>query len=408
MNRRERLLAALIALLALMMACYFLVTSVQNTLAARQATLAGLRKQWQEQDRTLQKAARANRILSQLQQRSLPTDREQATSLYQQWLLNLVDWLGFVDPSVLVTDRRASGGYYEQVRFEVAAQATLEQLTDFLAAFYSSGDLHRIQLLTVKPIKDSRHVDILIGIEAISLPGSKRNTVGDVTSNRFTSDQLAAMEKTILDRSMFFPANKPPLFQSIANQRVAKGTALRVLAKASDPDPWDALEFSLTGDAPPGVQLQPRGSDQAELSWTPQEIGEFTIELSVSDNANPRGSDRLSLQVSVVEPPPAEEPANGRRRVVGFDDATQTFLVATVANGQQRQAWFSVRTRGELLKLSTGDAVDVGSILGKIAQIDESQVQISTSEGTLSLRVGQSLTEAVSTEPPSRQADSRL
>jgi hypothetical protein len=339
----------------------------------------------------------------------LPTDRERATSLYQQWLLNLVDWLGFIDPSVLVTDRRTASGYYEQVRFEVAAQATLEQLTDFLAAFYSSGDLHRIQLLTVKPIKDSRHVDILIGIEAVSLPGSKRNSVGDLTSNRFTSDQLEVMEKIILDRSMFFPANKPPEFASIASQRVAKGTTLRVQAKAADPDPWDALEFSLSGEPPAGVQLQPRGNDQAELSWTPEEIGEFTIELNVSDNANPRGTDRVSVQVSVVEPPPSDQPASGRRRVVGFDDATQTFLVATVANGQQRQAWFSVRTKGELLKLSTGDAVDVGSILGKIALIDESQVHISTADGTLSLRVGQSLTEAVTTEPPqSRQADSRL
>jgi hypothetical protein len=406
MNRRERLLAGSIACLALIMALYFVWTSASAALHQRNSTLANLRKQLQEQERTLTKADRATRQLAELQRRSLPTDRELATSLYQQWLLNLIDRIGFVDPSVLVTDRRTRSGYFDQSRFEINAYATLDQLTEFLAAFYSSGDLHRIQLLSIKPVKDSHQLDLSIAVETISLPGAQRATVGDVASNRFAADELPALRRTVIDRSMFFPVNERPRLDSIGDQRVVKGTSLNVQAKATDPDPWDTLEFTLTGDSPKGVRLDKKGENEAELSWTPQETGDYTIEVSVRDNGSPQRDDKVTIHVAVVDPPPSD-PDDGKRRVVGFDDATQTFLVGTVANGDQRQAWFNIRTKGQLLKLSRGDALDVGSIVGEIAQIDETHVEISTADGNLRIRVGQSLTEAVSTEPPDRQADTR-
>ena len=118
MNRREKLLAGLVACLAVMMVAYLVWGSVQTALARRNATLTNLRKQVQEQERTLRKASAATRKLAELQKRSLPTDRERANSLYQQWLLNLVDRLGFIDPSVQVADRRTRGGFYSQGRFE--------------------------------------------------------------------------------------------------------------------------------------------------------------------------------------------------------------------------------------------------------------------------------------------------
>jgi hypothetical protein len=408
MNRREKLLGGLVALLALIMVVYFGWDNARNALARRHATLTNLRNEAKEQDRLLDQAAKATRQLLDLQKRSLPNDRERAHSAYQQWLLDLVDRLEFLQPSVQVADRRAGGSSYDQSRFEISADATLEQLTKFLAKFYSSGDLHRIHQLTIKPVPGSRRLTVLIVIEAIGLPGSQRTTVGDIASPQLASLDLQAMQDTILDRNMFFPPNEPPKFESIAKQHIVRGAPMKVVVKATDPDSWDTLAFSLVGEPPEGVKIERRGAGEAEVRWSPNDNGNYSIELEVQDDGRPRLAHQISFEVAVVDPPVVDvAPSDGRRRVVGFDDATQTFLVATLGIGDQLEAWFSIRTTGQLLKLSTGDKLDVGSFLGELVSIREKLVEISTPEGLVRVRLDQSLSDAVDVSRPNQQAGSR-
>jgi hypothetical protein len=143
----------------------------------------------------------------------------------------------------------------------------------------------------------------------------------------------------------------------------------------------------------------------AQLTWSPQKIGEYSVEVMVGDSGNPQQQDRASFRVSVTDPPP--ETTDDRPRVEGFDDATQTFLVGTVTSGDVREAWFSIRTKGQLLKLSLGDSLDVGSMKGEISRIEEQSVEIGTADGPLRVRIGQTLSEGTLATPPSRQADSR-
>ena len=154
---------------------------------------------------------------------------------------------------------------------------------------------------------------------------------------------------------------------------MSKALPCEVQAKASDPDPWDALQFALDGDPPAGLQIEQQDGNAAELQWSPEETGEYSVSLSVRDSGrSATQSIRVSFRISVVDPPPDRGNArDGRRRVIGFDDATQTFLVGTVANGDDREAWFSIRTKGQLLKLSLGESLDVGSIVGEISLINE-------------------------------------
>jgi hypothetical protein len=405
MNSREKLLAAAVGLLALMMVVYITWSRVSSALASRHATLTNLQKEVDDQDRVLNEAAKASRKLADLQKRSLPVEQERAQSAYQQWLLNLVDWLEFIDPSVKVSDRRARGSYYHVSRFEVDANATFEQLTEFLTAFYLSGDLHRIQQLRITPVAQSRELDVFIVVEALSLPGAQRTTVGDVASTRLTNQDVSAIQETILNRNMFFPPNEPPKFERIADQRVVRGASMRLAVKATDADAWDTLAFDLRSEPIEGMKLEPRGDGEAELIWSPQENGDYPIELEVCDDGLPRRKEKASFKVTVVDPPPVA-PSDGRR-MIGFDDAKQTFLVGTVGVGEQREAWFSVRTTGQVLKLNKGAQFDVGSILGELTLIGDRFVEISTPDGVVQVRVGQSLGEAMAISPPSRQADSR-
>lgn len=400
MNSREKLLASSVGLLMAMMAGYYLWSSAQDSLNQRKAQLANVKQQREKQERTLTKASRATRQLAELQKRALPENREQANAIYQRWLLDLVDKLEFVDPSVQATEQRLRSGFFDRLRFNVGAEVTMKQLTEFLGEFYAVGSLHRIQQMTVKPNDNSRRLDVIISIEVLSLPQGTGTQITDIPSDRFASvDALDQAKQSVLQRSMFFPANVPPRLEQIADQKVTRGRAMNLAIVAEDADPWDTLEFVLGETTAPDVRLSQQDAGEATLQWVPTESGEYTVQVMVHDDGFPSRSDVASFKITVVDPPPPPvvEPPDPRR-VLGFDDATQTVLVGTVARNELRQAWFSVRTRGEMLRLQVGDSIQVGSIRASLSQIEDQSVELTTEEGARRIRLGDTLAEGVTLE----------
>ncbi|TWT90143.1 hypothetical protein Mal64_05270 [Pseudobythopirellula maris] len=72
--------------------------------------------------------------------------------------------------------------------------------------------------------------------------------------------------------------------------------------------------------------------------------------------------------------PPREEPAPRERRPdpppkPPFDDADQAFLSGVVGAGSSLQAWVTVRTTGEVLRLMAGDDLSVGLLKGRVDSI---------------------------------------
>jgi hypothetical protein len=399
MNSREKLLASSVVLLIAMMIGYFVWSNVQETLDQRHAQLANLRQQREQQDRTLLKASRATRQLADLQQRALPENREQANALYQRWLLDLVDQLKFIDPAVTAAEQRARGGFFDRLRFDVNAEMTMRQLSEFLGEFYAVGSLHRIQQMSVRPRDNSRRLDVTISIEVLSLPNGEGIQIAAIPGHHFEPDALVQAQQTVLQRSMFFPENVPPQLEAIPDQRVVRGQSLQLPITATDGDPWDTLEFALGDTSLSDLKLQSQGTGEATLQWKPSDVGEFAVQVLVRDDGLPSRSDVASFKITVVEPPPPPPvEAPDPRRILGFDDATQTVLVGTVARGEYRQAWFNVRTRGEMLRLQVGDTLQVGSIRASLSKIDDQAIELSTDEGVRQVRLGQSLAEGVPME----------
>lgn len=389
MNKSEKQLAMIVGAFVALGVIYFLGSSASSAIKTRKDAISQLELQLNAQNQKIDAASRATRKLKALQPRSLPKDHEMATSLYSEWLLEQVDELGFRKPNVTVASRAGRSSYYQSSRYDIEAEATTPQLVKFLARFYQSGDLHRIDRLMTQPMKDSRHLDISMTIEAISLPSSTRTTVGDASNPELEDEQLASASDAIRSRNLFFPANIPPRLRSIRNVELTKGKRWSINAEGSDPDPWDDLSYSLVGEAPEGLRLRQRSRDEAELSWTPTELGEQTVTLRVEDTGSPPKQSEVSFRLTVVDPPPPEpeEDEGSRRRVLGFDHATQTFLMATVASKEKPQAWFNIRTQDRILKLSIGDIIQVGSIEGKLVKIARRAVEIETEEGTMLIRL---------------------
>ena len=391
MNSREKLLAGMVGGLVLMIAAYFVWSAASEATSTRNARVASLNQEIARQDRTLTLASRATKQLALLKQRSLPSNREVANAVYSEFLLDLVDRVGFRDPSVRSVERRFRKASFDRLRFDIDAEATLDQLTEFLAEFYTVGDLHRIDTMSIKPLRDSRHLDVALSVEAISLPTAERETVGDVPSTDVTSETIGAARHAILNRALFFPLNIAPQLEEIPDQQLVRGRRWRLEAKASDADPWDKVTFEVTTETPEGLEFEPDGKT-AKLAWTPREVGEHTIALAIRDSGSPIREAVREFKLTVVDPPEDSDTPNfDRSRVIGFDHASQTYLVATVASGERRQAWFDVRTQGKVLKVDVGSRVRIGSVEGQLSEIGRRHVQIKTGTGSLRIAIGENL-----------------
>ena len=100
------------------------------------------------------------------------------------------------------------------------------------------------------------------------------------------------------------------------------------------------------------------------------------------------------------------------RNLFGFDGqgvhlTDQTFLTAVVQINEKPQAWFTVRTRDEVLKLSPGDPLWVGHFQGTVQQIAEHDVILESEGERWLMTVGESLAQAVAL-PPSSSAPARI
>jgi hypothetical protein len=178
LNKRERKLAVVTAVLGALIAGKFLFSAWRGPVTQRVTERANLQK---EVDRLQERADRAKEAqdkLDEFSRRSLPADPELARSLYQNWLFELAEDVGFHGIEVDVTGdgRQRGGGAYRALRFNLKGEASLDQLTEFLYEFYSVDHLHQIRTLSVKPVEKSGNLDVQLTMEALCLPTPSRSS----------------------------------------------------------------------------------------------------------------------------------------------------------------------------------------------------------------------------------------
>ncbi len=390
MNSRERLLLTLIGALMLVMVGYYVVSGVAGAFNQRKNRRITAEKKLTDQQNTIEAGTNAARQIAQLQTRSLPADREKSQSMYQRWLLDTLTDIGIDVQSVRPSDRRMSGIYFDRLNFEIDGEATLEQAVEFLHRFYSSNDLHRIQQFSLRPVqnRESRQLDLSISIETMILPGNKRETVGDLVSDRLADTTLEDYKAGILGRNIFSPPNSPPSLRYVGNKKVSLGNQLSVKVIAQDPDEFDQLSFSLVGYVPEGAEID---EQTGTITWSPQEIDEFDLSVQVADSGTPSLTDEVTFTVTVTEADPEDDVADDND---GLDEAQYTYLVGTISTGPNREIWLNIRTTGKVLRLSKGDRIKVGTVSGVVHEIGDKHASIRTDDGELLIRVGQNLSEA--------------
>jgi hypothetical protein len=314
--------------------------------------------------------------------------------LYMQWLLDVCQAAGLSKPSVKPLVGR-KGEVFGEAQFQLEGEGSLVQVTRLLHRFYSSDDLHRIKRFTVKRVEDSNNLDINVDIVALMLrQAGRRSVVGDLPSPRMKDKPVDRYLAGIVKRNLLSPANRPPALAAIQNHTATVGESMELTLKASDPDPTDELVFALDGEIPKGVSIDAK---KGMIRWRPDQTGEIQLAVRVSDNGTPSLSDTQTVKVVVRDPPKNEDPD-------AIDDAKFAQVFGIVEYNNARQLLILVRTKGDRLSLSVGDRLKVGTFDGTVSTIDLDSAELTTSKGTVSVRIGQMLADARLVRQPIQQA----
>ncbi|MCU0877480.1 MAG: hypothetical protein MUF06_06830 [Pirellulaceae bacterium] len=369
MTPRERMLALLVGSVGLILAVFLGWSWIDGKFRVRRGQIATLEGDISKFKQQVLTGKLATKKLSEYEARSLPPAPDVARSLYQAWLLERLAQAGFVDPEVKPQSQKAEKKLYVSQLFILSGRGTLPQLVDLLHSFYSVDYLHRINTLSIKPIKDSKELDITLQIDAMSLL-----TAPPVTElhNR-PSDRLARPSKDeyldkIVGRNLFGPANQAPRLSIGGSRDVVVNRSADIRLSASDPDKLDTVRYRLLDADAPEAQLDPA---TGRFSWTPRELGRYRFAFEAYDDGFPSTpSRREEVVINVIDPPPVGPPvATG---FTGFDDAKYTDLTGVTEVGGVREVWLRVRPRDLILHLRAGDAFEIGSVSGVVHSIGPS------------------------------------
>ncbi len=132
-------------------------------------------------------ALKQGKQLESLAARALPEDPQLARSLYQQWLLNLVEKNELVTASVdagqpvkLEIRSRTKKGKRQlvghRISYSLRGQASLAKISAFLNDFRKAGHLHKIRSITLNPIGNEGRLDADLTIEVLCLEASLNKT----------------------------------------------------------------------------------------------------------------------------------------------------------------------------------------------------------------------------------------
>ncbi len=206
-QHREKILAATAGGLLLLATVWFLAFSGDDRSAAQ---LRAAREQHRidlaaKQD-LLDAADRDRRRLVQWQRRSLPSEPNVAESLYRHWLTSLAGGANFRRVSVESMGRETRRGAYTRLSFKLQAHAGLGDVTKFLYDFYAAGHLHQIRQMDLKPLENSRDLEVGMTIDALSLPeATRKDKLSEEPGEGLKLAKLEDYRDPIVKRNLFAP-----------------------------------------------------------------------------------------------------------------------------------------------------------------------------------------------------------
>jgi hypothetical protein len=285
----------------------------------------------------------------------------------------------------------------------ITGRGDVRKLTNLLHDFYSVDHLHRIALVSLTPIPDSRDLEVTMRVEALALGTAAPDKQLTTRPGRMLAekDRKHYLEK-IVGRNFFGPPNNPPRLE-VGAQRAVIGRPFSFTAQAQDADKQDAVTYALEGEELRGARIDAKSG---RFDWVPTSVGRFDFVVKATDDGLPEKSSTAKFTINVTDPPPAAAPPP---RQLGFDHAKHAYITGIVSKGGKRQLWVTVRTTGQQLRLFEGDDIELGSVKGQLLWLTDREGEIATESGRILFGLGDCLGEAqtIKTSTPATGDTSR-
>lgn len=388
MNSREKMLAAGVGIIATLFIGRTFFAGIQSGFEKKTKLIESLEKKKSDQDLQITAGTVANKKLRSLVSKSLPRIEETARADYQKWLIVLGEESQLTAPLTKWTgDIKEKDSPYQMIKFNLQGTGTIEHATQLLYGFYAKDYLHRISRFDMSPVPNSAEPDQLtISLEcevlALGIAGDKQDPPSGV-SNR-VAKSLDEYKRPILDRNLFAPGNRPPQLASRKSVDAKVGLRLEHVVEAKEMDTNQRLNFELIGEVPKGMRIE---KDSGRLTWTSNDLGEYNVNVQVSDNGIPKKSSQQSLTVKVSPLPPVP-PAP-----IQFDVASQAMVTALIG-GLHPEAWILSKTESKTYKLKKGDQLKLGGVNGMVKEVGANYVELETEGRRWLVGLDESLADA--------------
>jgi hypothetical protein len=245
MNQREKMLAGgLLAALGLWQAGVQYQNFVVAPVVERQADIDSRQERISKKKIEVAKGQAAMRKYKDWKQRSLPPDNLNATSLYQNWLIELANQSNLSDIVVTAspTESKSKGDVYSLVAAELKANGKLSQIRDFLYEFRNSGLLHRVDsaTFTSKQATGDPVITLVMKLEGLALKEAP------VRSTLLSDPKLAELvkDRSTQGKDAYDVISKNSLFVRTYKPPVPSGT--RPGEKTPDDDPRQFVHLTST------------------------------------------------------------------------------------------------------------------------------------------------------------------
>lgn len=366
MTKREKVLAGAVGAILLIVGLQYGFSKYRAAITTREDKVTSLDQQISDRKFRQMEGAMAEVRMGNFIVRSLPSDLEAAQSDYTQFLTELLSDVEMRGYSAKPTGSQRLSTIATQMNFKVSGQGSLEQLVELLHGFHSMDYLHRISQMNINKDRD-KQLNVSMDVQVLALNDALPDAETPTTPSPRVNPDLDYYRLAIMNRNPIAPPNRRPTYAAEKSPKAIVGERMNYTARFNDPDEGQTLTYSLVGEAPEGVRLDP---SSGTLSINPEKTGELEVLVAVKDNGWPQMTAEQKIVFNVVDPPPppAEEPEAPK-----FNEATQTFLTGLTQSKGRWMAMLHVRTRKDdaTLKLVEGDTFEIGALKGTVVEVTQ-------------------------------------
>ncbi len=174
-ERRQQILAGvLVAMLLYFGGESVWETQVRSRLNEQESRLAEMAEKLEKRTKLFRKTKKLKPKIQEWERQALSEDSETARSLYRHWLLTLIRDARLQNSRVDARSPRSRRGY-RVLSVSASARGSLQQIVDALFAFENADLLHKIVSIRLVPRGSGGQFELSMEIEAIMMPGVKRD-----------------------------------------------------------------------------------------------------------------------------------------------------------------------------------------------------------------------------------------